>query len=166
MVAGRCSSNSGVSSLPGRCSGRGRAAQPRSTEGVKAARGCSEVRTARAVGWEQCGAGEGTAGGQMTGPHVTSQERPRTSTLCLHGVRSKKPTPADAPYRLSSSASRWTYIKAAAGGLPAAGAQEATRSQAVELCLARGTRWHFTCVLVVLLGTPGGRSLQKGARGM
>ncbi|XP_054658901.1 apolipoprotein A-V isoform X2 [Grus americana] len=65
----------------------------------------------------------------MTGPHVTSQERPWTSTLCLHGVRSKRPSPVDAPYRPCLSASRRLYIKCTTGRLPAGGTREASRSR-------------------------------------
>lgn len=124
-ASGRRSGSSGPGDARGGAGQRSLAAP----EAVKAACGRSEVSLAGAVGRERCGAGEGAAGGQMTGPHVTSQERPRTSTLCLHGVRSKKPTPADAPYRPRSSASRRAYIKGAAGRLPAGGTREATRRQ-------------------------------------
>ncbi|KAM6044707.1 LOW QUALITY PROTEIN: apolipoprotein A-V [Theristicus caerulescens] len=160
-------------SLPGRCSGRG------SPEGVKAARGRSEVRPAGAVGRERRGAGEGAAGGQITGPHVSPQERPWTSTLCLHGVRSKKPTP-DAPYRPRSSASRRAYIKGAAGRLPAGGTREATRSQVrggpadqrgqglltPRLTLPGRRSWAPVHVRAgCVTGTPRARPLWQAARG-
>lgn len=51
--------------------------------------GCRDRRRARA---SRVPRARGAAGSQVSGPQVTSPERARTSTLCLHGVRSKKPS--------------------------------------------------------------------------
>lgn len=173
-------------SLPGRCLGQGRATQPHSPEGVKAACGRSKVRLVRVVGWEQCGAGEGAAGSQMTSPPRHLSGTSADLHVVFTGSEVQKTYPcgcALSPTRLCLppgvyKGSQGPGPSRRDGGgdpEPGEGWGAASPSQHQQGHLAPGlalpsrrSQVSFLtarCMPVVWRGTPGARSLWKAAGG-
>lgn len=173
-------------SLPGRCLGQGRATQPHSPEGVKAACGRSEVRLVWVVGWEQCGAGEGAAGSQMTSPARHLSGTSADLHVVFTGSEVQKAYPcgcALSPTRLCLPPGVYKGShgpgpsRRDAGGDPEPGEgwgaaspnqhQQGHLAPGLALPRRRSQVSFLTarCMPVVWQGTPGARSLWKAAGG-